>query len=89
MGNKTVKLQSQIDLVVAAQAEYDFLWVIDEHPVLYKNNVIYNAIYRYEKYWLPLVAELGCQLLPAPLDVEGSGFVIFCLLFNTERIVLK
>lgn len=50
MGNKTVKLQSQIDLVVAAQAEYDFLWVIDEHPVLYKNNVIYNAIYRYEKY---------------------------------------
>ena len=40
MGNKTVKLQSQIDLVVAAQTEYDFLRVIDEHPVLYKNNVI-------------------------------------------------
>ena len=70
MGNNTVKFQSQIDLVVAAQAEYDFLRLIDKHPVLYKSNVIYNAIYRYEKYWLPLVAEQGCRLLPAPLDVE-------------------
>ena len=48
MGNNTVKFQSQIDLVVAAQAEYDFLRLIDKHPVLYKSNVIYNAIYRYE-----------------------------------------
>ena len=48
MGNKNVKFPSEIDLVKAAQHEYDFLRMIDAHPALYKEPAIRNAIYRYE-----------------------------------------
>ena len=79
MGNKNVKFPSQIDLVSAAQDEYDFLRMIDAHPTLYKEPVIRNAIYRYEKYWLPLAAEYEGQFLPAPLDIE---WVWHCHMLN-------
>ena len=57
MGNKIKKLPSQIDLITAAQAEYEFLRMVDEYPALSREPVIRNAIYRYEQYWLPMVAE--------------------------------
>ena len=57
MGNNNVKLSSQIDLVTAAQYQYDFLRIVDEHKALYQDAVTCNAIYRYERYWLPLAAE--------------------------------
>ena len=69
MGNKITKLPSKIDLVTAAQGEYEFLRMVDEHPALFREPVIRNAIYRYEQYWLPLVAEYGEEFLPAPLDI--------------------
>ena len=79
MGNKNVKLPSQIDLVTAAQYEYDFLRMVDAHKALYKDAVICNALYRYEQYWLPLVAEHPKEFLPAPLDIE---WVWHCHLLN-------
>ena len=79
MGNKNVKFPSEIDLVTAAQAEYDFLRIVDAHPTLYQEPVIRNAIYRYEQYWLPLVAEHEGQLLAAPLDIE---WVWHCHILN-------
>ena len=93
MGNKNVKFPSEIDLVKAAQHEYDFLRMTDAHPALYKEPVIRNAIYRYEQYWLPLVAEYEGQFLPAPLDIE---WVWHCHILNPfqyrhdcEKIVNK
>ena len=70
MGNKIKKLPSQIDLVTAAQAEYEFLRMVDEYPALSREPVIRNTIYRYKQYWLPLVADYGEIFLPAPLDIE-------------------
>ena len=79
MGNKTIKFPSQINLVTSAQAEYDFLRIVDAHPALYMDPVIRNAIYRYEQYWLPLVAEHQEKPLPAPLDIE---WVWHCHILN-------
>ena len=73
-----VKIPSKLNLVESAQAEYDFLRLIDEHPVLYCENVLRNAVYRYENYWLPLALKYN-ELLPAPLDIE---WVWHCHILN-------
>ena len=77
-----MKIPSHIDLVTAAQAEYEFLRMVDEHPALSKEPVIRNAIYRYEQYWLPLVAEYEEEFLPAPLDIE---WVWHCHILNPSH----
>ena len=82
MGNKIAKLPSKIDLVTTAQAEYEFLRMVDEHPALSSEPVIRNAIYRYEQYWLPLVAEYEEIFLPAPLDIE---WVWHCHILNPSQ----
>ena len=82
MGNKIKKLPSQIDLVTAAQAEYEFLRMVDEYPGLSREPVIRNTIYRYKQYWLPLVADYGEIFLPAPLDIE---WVWHCHILNPSQ----
>ena len=54
---------------MTAQAEYDFLRLVDQYPALYYETVLKNAVYRYEKYWLPLVAKYDLVVV-APLDIE-------------------
>ncbi|XP_047140965.1 uncharacterized protein LOC100209113 [Hydra vulgaris] len=80
MGNDISKVQipSKLNLVEKAQLEYDFLRLVDKHPVLYCENVLRNAVYRYENYWLPLVVKYN-ELLPAPLDIE---WVWHCHILN-------
>ena len=79
MGNSNTKFPSQIDLVTSAQAEYDFLRIVDAHPALFTDPAIRNAICRYEQYWLPLVAQHQEKRLPAPLDIE---WVWHCHILN-------
>ena len=44
-----------IDLAAAAAREANFLRMIDRKaPLLYEENVVREAIRRYEKYWLPM-----------------------------------
>ncbi|XP_012557591.2 uncharacterized protein LOC100197680 [Hydra vulgaris] len=69
MGNSQTNFLSSIDLVQTAQAEYDFLHHVDKYPALYFENVLRNAVYRYENYWLPLVAKYDLVVV-APLDIE-------------------
>ena len=68
-----------MDLVTSAQAEYYFLRIVDAHPALFMDLVIGNAIYRYEQYWLPLVAQHQEKFLPTPLDIE---WVWHCYILN-------
>ena len=79
MGNKLPRLESDIDLVAAGQAEYDFLRMVDKNPSLYCLPVLQNALYRYETYWLPLCRDHATEYLPAPLDVE---WVWHCHMLN-------
>lgn len=44
-----------IDLLTACQREVNFLRMIDRKaPVLYEDNIVRNAIRRYEEFWLPM-----------------------------------
>lgn len=44
-----------IDLLSASQREANFLRMIDRKaPILYQQNIIENAIRRYECFWLPM-----------------------------------
>lgn len=63
---------ASIDLVNAAQTEWEFLRLIDRnHQDLYDTTVIKNAIRRYETVWLPLQAQLtGSRRILPPLDVH-------------------
>ena len=70
MGNDLPKFQSKVNLVTAAQAEYEFLQLVDRHPALYYEAVLQNALFRYEEYWLPLCREHADNLLVGLLDVE-------------------
>ncbi len=48
-------IQFSMDLLTASQREANFLRMIDRKaPVLYEEDVVRNAIRRYEQYWLPL-----------------------------------
>ncbi|XP_065674844.1 uncharacterized protein LOC136091338 [Hydra vulgaris] len=69
MGNSYTNCLSSVDLVQTAQAEYDFLHHVDKYPALYFENVLRNAVYRYENYWLPLVAKYNLVVV-GPLDIE-------------------
>lgn len=52
---KDLDKQISIDLLVASQREANFLRMIDRKaPVLYEEDVVRNAIRRYEQFWLPL-----------------------------------
>lgn len=64
-------LEFSIDLVVAAQREAKFLGLIDRKASqLYDDNVLSNAIRRYEQIWLPLQAKYQDAGLIPPLDVH-------------------
>jgi len=74
-----LKFQSKLDLVTAAQAEYEFLQLVDQNPALYYETVLRNALYRYEEYWLPLCRQHADEVLVAPLDIE---WVWHCHILN-------
>ena len=59
-----------VDLVDAARKQLDFLNTVNKHPNLYSPTFIQNAIYRYEKFWLPLAAANKGKELAAPLDIH-------------------
>lgn len=49
------EISFSLDLLAASQREANFLRMIDRKaPILYEEDVIRNAIRRYESCWLPL-----------------------------------
>jgi hypothetical protein len=76
-----VKMISEIpevslDLKHVAHMELDFLKLVDDNRKLYYNpEYIANAIVRYEKYWLPLLAKLSSKMeedlrFAPPMDIH-------------------
>ena len=43
-----------IDLIQAAVSQLDFLKDVDTEGILYTGDILKQALYRYERYWLPL-----------------------------------
>lgn len=59
-----------LDLVSAALNQLKFLKQVNSVANLRNENVLRNAIRRYEKLWMPLVAGHENEYLAAPLDIE-------------------
>ncbi|KAL9241671.1 hypothetical protein vseg_015754 [Gypsophila vaccaria] len=65
-----------VDLVVAAKKVLKFLALVDQNRHLYDDNVLHRAVYRYNAFWLPLLAKhmenpvCGEEPLVVPLDCE-------------------
>jgi hypothetical protein len=64
------KIKISVDVVTHAVHHLQFLKHVAEEPALLDPDVLQVALHRYEKYWLPLIAESHQEHLPAPLDVE-------------------
>lgn len=75
------QIQFEIDLLSATQREAYFLRMIDRKvPILYEDEVVRNAVRRYERYWLPLQVNIayltflvvGCVLSSIALYTSKS-----------------
>ncbi|KAG0613348.1 hypothetical protein M758_6G096300 [Ceratodon purpureus] len=76
-----LRISFSVDLAFAAKRQLGFLRTIDSLPCLHKGPAVLRAIRRYQKFWMPLVADSlkfdallnvdskGKSLLP-PLDVQ-------------------
>ena len=51
-----------VDLVESAKSQLDFLKDVDHEGFFYSGEILQHALYRYERYWLPLC-----------VDFESSG----------------
>ena len=79
--SKTIAVNSwqevplSVDLVAASQRELDFLQAVDKAEHFYDPEFVKCAIFRYERFWLPLVAELSTKpkddlAFAPPMDVH-------------------
>ncbi|EOX91856.1 Uncharacterized protein TCM_000919 [Theobroma cacao] len=69
------KTEISLDLVAAAKKQLEFLAAVDRNRWLYDGPTLQRAIYRYNAYWLPLLAkyhkeEFSEGPLVVPLDCE-------------------
>ncbi|KAF8092150.1 hypothetical protein N665_0423s0035 [Sinapis alba] len=82
------KIEISVDLFAAAKQQLQFLAAVDRNRWLYEGPALERAIYRYNAYWLPLLAKYTesssiCEgpLVP-PLDCE---WVWHCHRLNPVR----
>ena len=68
--NHASKLKFSVDLHEQAECHIEFLRTVDRVQDLKKPSVLRRAVYRYEKYWLPLAIKYPNKCLTAPLDIE-------------------
>ena len=71
------KIKFSVNLVEASRSSVDFLRLVSRYPQLYERPLINLAIYRYEKFWLPLAAKAGPAVTKwvAPLDIQWAWHV--------------
>lgn len=56
--NDWKKIDFSLDLVSLADKHIQFLAYIDSEKIFYHGDILEQAIYRYEKYWLPFCANM-------------------------------
>ncbi|KAL9229466.1 hypothetical protein vseg_004929 [Gypsophila vaccaria] len=69
------KIKFSLDLIEAAKKMLKFLLTVDQHRFLYEDFALQRAIYRYNAFWLPLLAKhvespVSEGPLVVPLDCE-------------------
>ncbi|XP_074308105.1 glycine-rich domain-containing protein 2-like isoform X2 [Silene latifolia] len=84
------KIGIRVDLVEAAKRQLRFLAVVDQNRYLYQDHALHSAIYRYNAFWLPLLAKhlenpVFEDPLVVPLDCE---WIWHCHRLNPVRYKL-
>ena len=64
------KLAFNVDLYKQALYQLKFLKAVENVPELKRSDILERAVYRYERFWLPLAADHPDACLVAPLDIE-------------------
>lgn len=59
-----------VDLCKQAENHVEFLGAVDAIKELKDPEVLRRAVFRYEKFWLPLASEHPDQCMSAPIDIE-------------------
>uniref|UniRef100_A0A803MNM7 Glycine-rich protein n=1 Tax=Chenopodium quinoa TaxID=63459 RepID=A0A803MNM7_CHEQI len=72
---KAQNIAVTVDLLEAAKKQLEFLAVVDRNRYLYESPALEWAIYRYNAFWLPLLAKhsenaVSEDLLVVPIDCE-------------------
>lgn len=98
----TADVHLSLDLLAASQREANFLRMIDRKaPILYEEDIVRNAIRRYETCWLPLQVRIVqhqllitfdrlhvvTRTLSHPWTYTGCGTVTCCRQHTTALIV--
>lgn len=65
-----MRIHFGVDLVDQATSHIAFLKAVNSNKELRDPEVLKRALYRYEKFWLPLAAEHPREYLSAPMDIE-------------------
>ena len=58
MLNNYRNIKFSVDLIQSTLNQINFLKEIDSLKIFYSGKVLERAIFRYEKYWLPLCAQI-------------------------------
>lgn len=64
------KITFGVDLVDASLRQLNFIGLVENDSKFFDKKFLQCALQRYEKYWLPLVADNEDKILPAPWDIE-------------------
>ncbi|KAL0431416.1 UNVERIFIED_CONTAM: Glycine-rich domain-containing protein 2 [Sesamum radiatum] len=83
-------IKISVDLVAAAKQQLKFLAAVDRNRWLYEGQGLDRAIYRYNEFWLPLLAKHSeSQLLDGPLVVPlDCEWIWHCHRLNPVRYKL-
>jgi len=62
IANLIQEIQFKRDLLQASMLELEFLREVDARGDLYSKEVVHRAVYRYEKHWMPFLAEVSSSI---------------------------
>ena len=78
-----------IDLIDASRRQVSFLEEVNKYPALFEGPVLNNAIRRYEKLWLPLLAANPKKELKPPLDIHWVWHVHLLAPYYYEKDCMR
>ena len=78
-----------VDLIEGSRRQVALLQEVNKHPSLYSGPVLKNAVRRYEKLWLPLVAANPKKDLIPPIDIHWVWHVHLLAPFFYEKDCIR
>ena len=78
-----------VDLINGSRKQIAFLEEVNKYPSLFEGSVLKNAIRRYEKLWLPLIAANPKKIIHPPLDIHWVWHVHMLAPYYYEKDCMR